>query len=346
VGSGPGNGYLIEGTGMPEECVIGLALGGALRAAVLDDERERQLAAAGTVVGCGEPGALGAALPDVDVLVTGWGLPRLEPRLLDTAPRLRLVAHVGAAIRPFVTDAVFGRGIRVTQAGAGMARPVAEVALAMTLALLHRVHRHDHAIRALRQWPVVGAVVDHHELHGATVGVVGASRTGRAYLDMVRLLGARVLLTDPYVTPEQAETIGAELVPLPDLLSRARIVALHAPATPATHHLLGAAELRLVPTGAGLVNTARSWLVDQDALLDELRSGRIDAALDVYDQEPLPADHPYRMLPNVLLTPHSAAATVEGRLRQGRILADEITRFVAGEPLEHELRAADLERLA
>jgi len=331
---------------MPEGHIVGLALGGALRAAVFDAERERQLAVAGTVVDCGEPGALGAALPDVDVLVTGWGLPRLEPRLLDTAPRLKLVAHVGAAIRPFVTEAVFARGIRVTQAGAGMARPVAEVALAMTLALLHRMHRHDHAMRALRRWPVVGAVVDHHELHGATVGVVGASRTGRAYLDMVRLLGAHVLLTDPYVTPAQAKAIGAELLALPDLLSRARIVCLPAPATPATHHLLGAAELRLLPDGAGLVNTARSWLVDQDALLGELQSGRIDAALDVYDQEPLPADHPYRMLPNVLLNPHSAAATVEGRLRQGRILASEITRFVAGEPLEHELRAADLERLA
>jgi phosphoglycerate dehydrogenase-like enzyme len=331
---------------MADGPIVGLALGDALRTAVFDAERERQLAVAGTVVDCGEPGTLGVALPDVDVLVTGWGLPRLEPRLLDTAPRLKLVAHVGAAIRPFVTEAVFARGIRVTQAGAGMARPVAEVALAMTLALLHGMHRHDHAMRALRRWPVVGAVVDHHELYGATVGVVGASRTGRAYIDMVRPLGARVLLTDPYVTPAQARMLGAELVAMPDLLSRARIACLHAPATPATHHLLGAAELRLLPDGAGLVNTARSWLVDQDALLGELHSGRIDAALDVYDQEPLPADHPYRMLPNVLLTPHSAAATVEGRRRQGRILASEITRFVAGEPLEHELRAAVLERFA
>lgn len=331
---------------MPEGRIVGLALGAALRAAVLDAERERELASAGAVVDCGEPGALGAALPDVDVLLTGWGLPRLEPRLLDTAPRLKLIAHAGAAIRPFVTEAVFARGIRVTQAGAGMARPVAEVALAMTLALLHRVHRHDHAMRALRRWPAVGVVTDHHELHGATVGVVGASRTGRAYIAMVRLLGARVLLADPYVTPADAEALGAELLPLPELLPRCRVACLHAPATPGTRHLLGPAELRMLPDGAGLVNTARSWLVDQDALLAELQSGRIDAALDVYDEEPLPAGHPYRTLPNVLLTPHAAAATVEGRRRQGRILVAEVTRFVAGEPLEHEVRAADLDRLA
>ncbi|MFC0532428.1 hydroxyacid dehydrogenase [Phytohabitans kaempferiae] len=325
---------------------VGLALSHALRAALFDGERERELAAAGTVLDCGDPGALGAALPDVDILVTGWGMPRLQPHLLDTAPRLKLIAHAGAAIRPFVTEAVFARGIRVTQAGAGMARPVAEVALAMTLALLHRVHRYDHAMRAQRQWPVVGVVTDHHELYGATVGVVGASRTGRAYIEMVRPLGARVLLSDPYVTSDAAKHLGVELLPLPDLLARCRIACVHAPATPATRHLLGGAELKLLPDGAGLVNTARSWLVDQEALLAELQSGRIDAALDVYDHEPLPADHPYRTLPNVLLTPHAAAATVEGRLRQGQVLASEVARFAAGLPLEHELRAGDLDRFA
>jgi phosphoglycerate dehydrogenase-like enzyme len=124
------------------------------------------------------------------------------------------------------------------------------------------------------------------------------------------------------------------------------VVALHAPSLPETHHLIDARRLALLPDGAGLVNTARSWLVDEAALLAEVRTGRIDAALDVFDDEPLPTDHPLRGLPNVLLTPHHAAGTVEGRLRQGGIVVDEVERLLRGEGLRHAVTAADLERMA
>jgi phosphoglycerate dehydrogenase-like enzyme len=119
-----------------------------------------------------------------------------------------------------------------------------------------------------------------------------------------------------------------------------KVVAVHAPVTPETRHLIGAAELALMPDEAVLVNTARSWLVDQDALLAELGRGRIDAGLDVYDEEPLPADHPFRALPNVLLVPHEAGGTLDARWRAGHIIADEVARFVAGEPLRHEVTEA------
>jgi phosphoglycerate dehydrogenase-like enzyme len=288
-----------------------------------------------------EHAGLAAALPGTDVLVTSWGQPRLTAELLDLAPELRLVAHTGSTVKFMVTDELFARGIRVTQAGQAMARPVAEAALAFTLALLYRLPRFDHALHAGASWESAQATPPRHELAGCPIGVVGASRTGRAYISLALALGADVSVFDPYLT----EDLGVRVVDLDTLLATSHIVVLHAPVLPETRHLLGARELALMADGSGLVNTARSWLVDQDALLSELSHGRLDAALDVFDLEPLPVDHPYRALPNVLLTPHQAAATVEGYHRQGDIVLAEIRRFRSGEPLAHEVTLSDLPRM-
>ncbi|ASO20976.1 phosphoglycerate dehydrogenase-like enzyme [Actinoalloteichus hoggarensis] len=282
---------------------------------------------------------------DTRVLITGWGAPVLDEVTLAAAPRLALVAHTGGTVKPFVTDAVWRRGIRVTQAGAAMAYPVGEVALAFTLALLHRIPRFDHALHAGAGWARAKAAPPRHELAAGRIGVVGASRTGREYIRLVRLLGATVTVADPYLTEAEAEQLGVRVATLDEVLAENRIVALHAPVLPETRHLLGPRELSLLPDGAGLVNTARSWLVDPVALLAELRSGRIDAAVDVFDDEPLAEDDPLRDLPNVLLTPHEAAGTVEARRRQGDLVIAEIERFHRGEPLRHEVTAADWHRI-
>lgn len=286
---------------------------------------------------------LAKALPGTEVLVTSWGQPALTAELLDLAPELRLIAHTGSTVKFFVTEELWARGIRVTQAGQAMARPVAESALAFTLALLYRIPRFDHAMHAGATWDAAHDAPDQHEILGCRIGVVGASRTGRAYIALAKALGADVSVADPYLS--DAEELGVRTVDLDTLLASSRVVVIHAPVLPETRHLIGKRELALMPDGAGLVNTARSWLVDQNALLAEVSSGRIDAAIDVYDEEPLPTDHPYRGLPNVLLTPHTAGATIEGHRRQGDIVLAEIDRFSRGERLLHEVTAADLLRM-
>lgn len=286
-----------------------------------------------------------ALVRTADVVITGWDVPRLDATILAGAPRLRLLAHTGASVRPYVSAASWERGIRVTQAGEAMARPVAESCLALTLGLLHRVNRFDHALRRGRRWQAAKDAPDRHELGGCPVGVVGASRTGRAYIAMLTALGADVRVHDPYLTDAGAAALGVRRAALDTLLAGSRVVALHAPALPETRHLLGARELGLLADGALLVNTARSWLVDEVALLNELRTGRIDAGLDVFDAEPLPARHPFRRLPNVMLTPHEAGGTIEGRARAGRLLIGEIDAFFAGRPLRHEVTAGDLSRM-
>lgn len=284
-----------------------------------------------------------APLDQTRVVVTSWGVAPFDAPTLDALPQLALVAHTGASVKAFATDELFDRGIRVTQAGAGMARSVAEVSLTFTLALLHRVPELHNGLRDGGWYEGVGA---QHEILDAPIAVIGASRTGRAYLDLIRALGARALLVDPTLDAAAASALGADLVPLDVALAQARIVAVHAPTLPETRHLIGRRELALMPDGAGLVNTARSWLVDEAALIDEVRSGRLSAAVDVFDEEPFGPEHPLRALRGALLTPHRAAGTTEGRLRQGRIVADEIDAFAAGQALAHLVDRAQLASMA
>lgn len=279
----------------------------------------------------------GTDLSEVRVLITGWDTPRLTASLLGAMPGLELVMHTGAALEFLVSPELIEREIVVSQAGEAMARPVAEVALAFTLCLLHGIHRLDHSMRGMSLLPR-----EQHEILGSSIGVVGASRTGRAYIKLIQSLGAEVLLFDPTVTEAEAEVLGVVLVDLPDLMRQSQVVSVHAPSLTETYHMVDESMLSLMPDGAALVNTARSWVVDEQALIAEVSTGRIDAAVDVYDVEPVPDDHPLLSLPGTLLTPHTAAGTIESRRRAGRIVVDEIRRFIAGRPLVHRANAVSL----
>ncbi|MFJ6533470.1 hydroxyacid dehydrogenase [Microbacterium sp. NPDC091662] len=287
-----------------------------------------------------------ADLGEARIVVTSWGVGPFDTAVLATLPKLELIAHTGATIKPFATDELFDRGVLITQAGAGMARSVAEVSLTFTLALLHRVPEMHNALRTGGSWYDAAAVGVQREIFGTPIAVIGASRTGRAYLELIRALGAEPLLVDPTLDAAAAAALGAELVPLDEVLQRAQIVAVHAPTLPETHHLIGRRELALMRDGAGLVNTARSWIVDEAALIDELQRGRLSAAIDVFDEEPLAADSPFRALPGVLVTPHRAAGTSQGRRRQGRIVADEVEAFATGLPLVHAISRDQLSSMA
>lgn len=287
-----------------------------------------------------------AELGEARIVITSWGVGPFDTSVLASLPKLELIAHTGATIKPFATDELFDRGVVVTQAGAGMARPVAEVSLTFTLALLHRVPEMHNALRAGDGWYDADAVGVQREILDTPIAVIGASRTGRAYLELIRALGAVPLLVDPTIDAAAAAALGAELLPLDEALTRAQIVAVHAPTLPETHHLIGRRELALMRDGAGLVNTARSWLVDEAALIEELQRGRLSAAIDVFDEEPFAVDSPFRTLPGVLVTPHRAAGTSQGRLRQGRIVADEVEAFAAGRPLAHTVSRDQLSSMA
>jgi phosphoglycerate dehydrogenase-like enzyme len=288
---------------------------------------------------------LAARISGFDVVVTGWGTPPFTDEVLAAADRLRLIAHSAGSIKRMLPPAVFERGIAVTHAASAIAPAVAEMSLLLTLLMLRQAHRHHQALKA-GDWASARALPLGQELAGQSVGVVGAGYTGRCFIKLLRALDAEVWVYDPYLGHERAAELGVRKVGLDELLSNCPIVSLQAPATPETYHMIGARELSLLQDGAILINTARAWLVDQDALLAELRTGRIHAALDVFDQEPLPPDHPLRELDNVFLTPHIAGATVQARHRQGRVVVDEIRRFLNNEPLQYQITREMLDIMA
>ncbi|MBC8077246.1 MAG: hydroxyacid dehydrogenase [Chloroflexales bacterium] len=289
--------------------------------------------------GAGNPSlaALKEAVQRAQVVITGWGTPALTPLASwspDTAA-VRLVAHSAGTVKQLVPQAALERGLLVTHANESLADAVAEFTLGAILMARRNAWAAAARLREQRERLPVTAM---HEVRGSTIGVIGASAIGRRVLRLLAPLGATLLLYDPYCTPGDAAALGAQLVELHDLLRQSDTVTLHAPVTPATLGMLGAAEFAALKDGALFVNTARGRLIDHDALLAELRTGRISALLDVTDpNEPLPPDSPFYELENCVLLPHIAGISAQARQRQGRYTVDEVLRYLAGEPLRYQV---------
>lgn len=289
-------------------------------------------------------GGADEVLAEADVLLGHWGCARVDGGFLDRAPRLQMLAYAAGTLRDVVTEETFARLSRVTSGAAANAVPVAEYTVGAIL------------------WANKGAFVERERLRGVEVpavarrhpvgnwakriGLVGASHVGRAVVGLLAPYRCEVVVADPYLSDEAARLLGVRRVELDDLLATSDVVSLHAPALPATERMIGAPELARMMDGATLVNTARGSLVDHDALVAELRAGRMSAVLDVTDPEPLPPDHPLLALPNCVVTPHLAGSQGTELSRLADLVIDEITRFATGHPAIHPVTAADLERLA
>ncbi|MGW5200012.1 hydroxyacid dehydrogenase [Streptomyces spiralis] len=286
-------------------------------------------------------------LADVEVLVTGWGCPPLDAGVLAAAPRLKAVVHAAGSVRGHVTDACWDRGIEVSSAAAANALPVAEYTLAMIL--LHgkhvlerardyrRTRERDDWLRASR-----GEVGNYRR----TVGILSASLIGRRVIELLRPFDYEVLLHDPYVTEAEAADMGVERVDLPGLFSRSDLVSVHTPLLPATRGLVSRELLGAMRTNAVLINTSRGAVVDQDALTDVVRAGRVRAVLDVTDPEVLPADHPLWDCRNALITPHLAGSQGSEWERLADTAVGEVARWAAGAKLAHPVRRERLAFLA
>ncbi len=292
------------------------------------------------------PGAA-AALAEAEIILGHWGCPMLTPEVLDAAPNLQMIAYAAGTMKTVLTDAVFDRAIRVTSGADANAEPVAEFTLGAILLANKDVFWRRDLLRdpgiAERRQPLGRPVGNWNK----TIGLIGASLVGRRVIDLLRPFPQfAVTLYDPFVSAQEAAGLGVTKLELDELCAGADIVSIHAPELPSTFHMIGAPQLEAMRTGALLINTARGRLVDHDALLTEVSSGRLSAMLDVTDPEPLADDHPLRRLPNVYLTPHLAGSqgTELGRLTDWVI--DEIERFVDGRPARNPVTRALLATMA
>jgi phosphoglycerate dehydrogenase-like enzyme len=283
-----------------------------------------------------------AVLNDVEILVTGWGCPPVDATVLRAAPRLRAILHAAGSVKGHLAPECWERGIVVSSAADANAVPVAELTLAMILLAGKNVIGLRERYRRERTF-TLGEIQPDIGNFRRRVGIVGASRIGRQVVQLLEPFDLTVSLTDPYVS---VPPTGVRLRELDDLLRESDVVSLHAPATAETHHMLDKRRLALMPDGGVLINTARGSLVDTDALVAELATGRISAILDVTDPEPLPPDSPLFDLPNVFLTPHIAGSHGNEVGRLGQTVVAELERLITGVPLAHRILPGDLDRAA
>jgi phosphoglycerate dehydrogenase-like enzyme len=287
------------------------------------------------------------ALADAEVLVTGWGCPPIDVRALTAAPRLRAVVHTAGSVKGIVTEACWQRDIQVASAAAANAVPVAEYTVAAILFANKRVlNARDEYARLRDQAADWHARLADAGNYHRRVGIVGASRIGRRVIALLRGFDLQILLSDPYLEPDEADRLGARLTDLPELFEACDTISIHAPLLPHTVGMVTRSLLAAMPDGATLVNTARGDLIDQRALEEELVSGRLGAVLDVTTPETLPASSPLYTLPNVLLTPHIAGSMGNELRRMAEFALDELERWTKDEPFADPVRRAALDRTA
>ncbi|HET7114670.1 MAG TPA: NAD(P)-dependent oxidoreductase, partial [Pyrinomonadaceae bacterium] len=254
------------------------------------------------------------------------------------------IAHCGGEVKARFAEEIFDY-VTVTNAADPMARGVAEMALALVLTLVRRIP--DYA--AEMQNGVVRTndeVGEGESLSGRRVGLVGFGRIGREFAKLIRPFAVELLVSDPYAEAHSVNEQRGSLVDVDHLVRACSVIVLAAALTPETRNLFDKRRLSAIADGSFLINVARGGLIDTEALLDELRSGRITAALDVTDPlEPLPVDHELRKLRNVILTPHIAAGGIEMRREIGALAVAEVVRFAKGESPRNRVTREMLARM-
>jgi phosphoglycerate dehydrogenase-like enzyme len=251
------------------------------------------------------------ALKDFDILLTMRERTPFPETLIRRLPKLRMIGITGAANRSLDVEACTRRGVIVCNTrGGGADAPyaTAELALGLMIAAARAIPAADRTMRAggFQRGVPVGV-----SLAGKTLGIVGLGRLGARLARYALALDMRVLAWSPNLTEAKAREAGARLVGKPDLMSGSDVISVHMVLSPRSRGLIGHEDIARMKPGAILINTSRGPLVDEAALVAAVQAGRIIAALDVFDKEPLPQDHPFRASDHTVLTPHLGYGVAE-----------------------------------
>lgn len=290
------------------------------------------------------PDALDALLSDADGALTLL-TDTIDAPLLNRHRQLRVVSNFAVGYDNVDLDAATERGVAVCNTPGVLTETTAEMAFTLMMAAARRVSEGVDYVRA-GNWKTWGpTLLLGQNVVGATLGIVGFGRIGRELARMASGFNMKVLVFDTFVDPNAAEEFGVTYVSLGDLLRESDFVSLHMTLSDETQQMIGADELQLMKPTAVLVNAARGPVIDTDALVTALREGEIFAAgLDVTDPEPLPADHPLVSLPNCIVVPHIASATVATRDRMAALAARNLLAVLNGDTPEAIVNPKALER--
>ena len=271
-------------------------------------------------------------LPGAAVVITAWGSPPITEEHVAAADALQIVGHAAGSVKTRLAPAGHERGIVLLSAADVIAESVAEYTLWAMLSGQRNLFPYEEIMKVERGWKPAHNWPG-HSLYAKKVGLVSASMVGRRVINLLKPFGCDVMVYDPYLSAEDARLLDVRPVALAELFASADIISVHAPITPETRRMITRAHFESIRDGALFVHTARAWVLDQDALLAELQKNRFNAYIDVFEPEPLPADHPMRDLDNVFLSPHVSGHTVENRLRLVEEIARDIERFFNNQPL-------------
>lgn len=270
---------------------------------------------------------------DADVLCSVFDIP-VSADLMSRGTKLALVANYAVGYNNIDLDYARAHQIAVTNTPRAVVIPTVELAMSLLLSCSRRSAELDRLLREQEGRVSLGRLgLMGYDLYGKTIGIVGYGNIGGAVAERCRAFGMKVLYYKRSRLPEELErTRGLEYAPLDELLSRSHVVSLHTPYTPASHHQIGARELALMPQGAILINTARGSIVDEDALIEALRSGHLaSAGLDVFEDKDIPRPGLLAM-PQVVMTPHVGTQTYDARVAMVEELASNVLGFLSGDP--------------
>ena len=272
--------------------------------------------------------SLVARLEPFEILASMRERTRLPASVLDRLPNLKLLAGTGARQAHVDMEAAARNGVVVCGTGGGGGGTTGELAWGLIISLMKGIPSQDQALRQ-GQWQK-GLVSD---MAGKTLGIMGLGRIGTQMAGFARAFGMPVIAWSRTLTPERAAEHGATYVSWDELFSQSDVVTIHVPLSDVSRGWVTARELGLMRPTAYLINTSRGPIVQEDALLNALRNRTIaGAGLDVFDEEPLPADHPILSLDNVVVTPHLGYATEETLRKWYRDTVDNINAYLQGEP--------------
>ncbi len=279
-------------------------------------------------------------IKDSDLIITAWGAPKIDNEILSLCPNLRAIIHAGGAIKALLDSDFFTRNIPISTSNGELAKGVAESTLAIMIAACKGMFTLPNELRNGLWSENRPKVKDFYHID---IGIISAGAIGRHVIKLLHNFEVNIFVYDPTLTAEQIRELGAEKCELSELMSKCDVISIHAPNIPATDNMINAENLPLVRDGAVIINTARPNSIDDDALIAELSKNRFMAVIDVPPKEPLPIDHPYRSLPNVVLFPHIGGAVSNGCKRMGQFAVEEAERLFRGEEL---CGAVDLSRLS
>lgn len=276
---------------------------------------------------------LGDSCHEVEIIFSGWGMAVMDEAFFEHFPNLKILFYGGGAVNRFVTESVWARKLPITTSNSANGVPVAEYTVAQIIMCLKQAYRANKIIKQQRTFIRPSPIIGTYE---STIGIISLGAIGRVVVERLSQYQLKIIAYDPYLTQDQANAIGVHLVSLDALFEQADVVTCHTPWLPETVGMIRGSHFAKMKANAAFINTSRGAIVNEPEMIAALQS-RTDlfAVLDVTYPEPPSPESPLYDMENVFLTPHIAGSMDSECRRMGRLVIEELDRWLNGQPLKH-----------